>query len=373
MATKTVPMTAIRVGKRHRKDLGDIRSLARSIQEIGLLHPVVIRPDGKLIAGERRLRALKLLGWKKVPATVLDLDKVIRGEVAENVFRQDFRPSEMVAIAKALEPLLRKEAKARQGARTDLPVNFRNVEFGDTRDRLGASVGVSGRTLEKMMSIVEAAEKHPRKFGHLKEEMDETGKATRPYRELLRLKDERRVLALKAITGKYRALILDCPWAYEQNLAGWGRPTYATMNKDELLQLPVPEWAAEDCHLYIWVTNAMMPLACELVRAWEFEHRTILTWVKDRIGLGAYFRNQTEHVIFATRGNSNIRCNSLPNVFHAPQRRDSEKPDEFYSLVRRASFPPYGEAFQRNARPDFVNLYTPRSSVETGTVIPLRA
>jgi ParB family transcriptional regulator, chromosome partitioning protein len=116
MATKTVPIVAIRVGKRHRKDLGDIRSLAQSIQEIGLLHPVVIRPDGVLIAGERRLRALKLLGWQKVPVTVLDLDKVIRGEVAENIFRQDFRPSEMVAIAKALEPHLRKEAKARQGA-----------------------------------------------------------------------------------------------------------------------------------------------------------------------------------------------------------------------------------------------------------------
>jgi hypothetical protein len=63
----------------------------------------------------------------------------------------------------------------------------------------------------------------------------------------------------------------------------------------------------------------------------------------------------------------------LSNVFYAPQRGDSEKLGEFYSLVRRASFPPYGEAFQRKARPDFVNLYAPRSSVETGTVIPLRA
>jgi ParB family transcriptional regulator, chromosome partitioning protein len=75
MATKTVPIAAIRVGKRHRKDLGDIRSLARSIQEIGLLHPVVIRPDGKLIAGERRLGALKLLGWTKVPVTWLTWTK----------------------------------------------------------------------------------------------------------------------------------------------------------------------------------------------------------------------------------------------------------------------------------------------------------
>jgi N6-adenosine-specific RNA methylase IME4 len=373
MATKTVPITTIRVGKRHRKDLGDIRSLARSIAEIGLLHPVVVRPDGVLIAGERRLRAVKLLGWKKVPATVLDLDKVIRGEVAENVFRQDFRPSEMVAIAKALEPLLRKEAKARQGARTDLPVNFRNVEFGETRDRLGASVGVSGRTLEKMMTVVEAAEKHPRKFGHLKEEMDKTGRTSRPYRELLRLKDEQRVLTLRPITGKFRTLIIDPPWKYDGSRVGWGRPSYCTMTQDELLALPVPKWAEDKCHLYCWTTNPMMPEAYALVRAWGFEQKTLLTWVKPRFALGAYFRNQTEHVIFATRGSDNTRSDSLSNVFYAPQRRDSEKPTEFYSLVRRASFPPYGEAFQRNARPDFVNLYAPRSSVETGTVIPLRA
>jgi ParB family transcriptional regulator, chromosome partitioning protein len=62
---KAIPIAAIRVGKRHRKDLGNIRPLARSIQEIGLLHPVVIRPDGVLIAGERRLGAVKLLGWNK--------------------------------------------------------------------------------------------------------------------------------------------------------------------------------------------------------------------------------------------------------------------------------------------------------------------
>ena len=175
---KAIPISAIRIGRRHRQDLGNVRPLARSIQEIGLLHPVVVRPDGVLIAGERRLQALKLLGWEKVPVNVLDLDRVIKGEIAENVFRQDFCPSEMVAIARALEPLLRKEAKARRGARTDLPENFRDVEFGETRDRLGASVGVSGRTLEKMITIVEAAERHPRKFGHLKEEMDRTGKAS---------------------------------------------------------------------------------------------------------------------------------------------------------------------------------------------------
>src|SRR5262245_30673159 len=88
----TKPITAIKVGKRHRKDLGDIAGLARSIEEVGLLHPVVIRPNGQLIAGGRRLKACKALGWSKIPCTVVDLDQIILGELHENAIRKDFLP-----------------------------------------------------------------------------------------------------------------------------------------------------------------------------------------------------------------------------------------------------------------------------------------
>jgi N6-adenosine-specific RNA methylase IME4 len=377
---KSVPLSSIRVGKRNRKDLGDIRGLAQSIAEIGLLHPPVIRPDGVLIAGERRLRAVQSLGWTKVPVTVLDLDKIVRGEAAENIFRQNFRPSEMVAIARALEPLLRREAKARQGRRNDLVnivKNFHDVG-GKTRDRLGESVGVSGPTLQKMMAIVDAAEKQPRKFADLKDEMDRTGKVTRPFRELLRLKDEQRVRRLKPTTGRYRSLIIDPPWRIagsERSATERVRAPYSTMSQEELLALPVAEWAEDDCHLYCWTTNTKMAQALELLREWGFEQRTILTWVKPSFSLGDFFRSQTEHVIFGTRGKLDTRSDGISNVFFAPRSaRHSEKPEEFYDLVRRASFPPFGEAFQRTARPDFVNLFAGRNAVTGGAkVIPLWA
>jgi N6-adenosine-specific RNA methylase IME4 len=202
--------------------------------------------------------------------------------------------------------------------------------------------------------------------------MDRTGKTSQPYRKLLRLKDEQRVLKLQPVSGKFRALILDPPWKYDQPLAGRQRPHYATMSQQELLALPVQQWAEDKCHLYLWTTNAMMQPALELVAAWGFQQKTILTWVKDRWGLGTYFRNQTEHVIFAIRGNLNTRSDSLSTVFYAPQRRDSEKPNEFYDLVRQASFGPYGEAFQRTTRPDFVNLYAPKvEAAEAGRVVHL--
>ena len=67
------PLQAIQIGERRRKDMGDIDALARSIGDVGLLHPVVVTPKGDPIAGARRLEACRILGWKKIPATVLEL------------------------------------------------------------------------------------------------------------------------------------------------------------------------------------------------------------------------------------------------------------------------------------------------------------
>jgi ParB family chromosome partitioning protein len=109
-------MDRIVIGNRHRRDLGDIGRLKASLDELGLLHPIVIRPDGMLIAGERRLRAAQQLGWNEIPVTVVDIDAVVKGEFAENSQRKNFTLSEAVAIKRALEPLERAAAKARMGS-----------------------------------------------------------------------------------------------------------------------------------------------------------------------------------------------------------------------------------------------------------------
>jgi ParB/RepB/Spo0J family partition protein len=114
MSATTLPLAAIRVGARHRREFGNLDSLARSIADIGLLHPVVVTPNGFLIAGERRLRAAAQLGWSEIPITEIDLDAVVRGEFAENTERKDFTLSEAVAIKRALEPRERDAAKERQ-------------------------------------------------------------------------------------------------------------------------------------------------------------------------------------------------------------------------------------------------------------------
>jgi ParB family chromosome partitioning protein len=92
----------ITVGERHRRDMGDIAGLAASMAELGLLHPIVVRPAGTLIAGERRLRAARMLGWTEIGVNVVDLEDIVRGEFAENAVRKEFTLSEAVAVMRAL-------------------------------------------------------------------------------------------------------------------------------------------------------------------------------------------------------------------------------------------------------------------------------
>ena len=92
-----------KLGNRHRKDMGDIEALARSIEEAGLLQPIGITPDHVLVFGERRLRAYRdMLGRDTIPARIVDVQSVLAGQPTENTMRKDYTPSELVAIVDAL-------------------------------------------------------------------------------------------------------------------------------------------------------------------------------------------------------------------------------------------------------------------------------
>ncbi len=109
----SIEISAVVIGIRHRRELGDIAVLAKSIQEVGLLHPIVVDSEKRLIAGRRRLEAAKMLGWKEIPARTVDLAEIVRGEFAENAIRKDFLPSEIEAIRRALQPAEKSAAKER--------------------------------------------------------------------------------------------------------------------------------------------------------------------------------------------------------------------------------------------------------------------
>lgn len=149
------------VKNRVRQDMGDLQALADSIAEVGLLHPVVVNTRRELVAGERRLRACQdILGWEKIPVTVAaNLDDVVKAEQAEeeeNTCRKQLLPTEAVARGRQVQPVVEEEAKERQKEHggTAPGKQSRKVSgsvTGETRDKVGAIVGMSGSTYRKLV------------------------------------------------------------------------------------------------------------------------------------------------------------------------------------------------------------------------------
>lgn len=136
--------------------------------------------------------------------TVVDLVEIVRGEFAENAIRKDFVPSEIDAIRRAMEPVEKEAAAERMMAGTPAKLSQGS---GRAVDKIGAFAGVSGRTVEKIAKVVEAAEAEPRRFRPLLDEMDRTGKVDGAYRKLRQMQDEQRILSVTPVRGKYRSLL----------------------------------------------------------------------------------------------------------------------------------------------------------------------
>lgn len=270
-----------------------------------------------------------------------------------------FLPSEIDTMARSLLAKELEAARERMAAGGKGGLKLVKVSRPSlTLDAVGRRFDISGRQLRKIMDVCEAASADPDRFAPLLAEMDAKGKVDGPHTKLLRMRDEIRILGLAPVEGRFRTLVLDPPWQ-EDNISEAAGHDYATMSIADIAAVPVESWAEENCHLYLWATNNTLGLALNLLPGWGFAHKTVLTWTKDNLGLGRYFRNTTEHVIFAVRGALKTRAaaRSTRTDYRWPVGDNSEKPEAFYDLVRACSYPPYGEAFQRQVRPDFTNLY----------------
>lgn len=151
---------------------------------------------------------------------------------------------------------------------------------------------------------------------------------------------------------QFRTVVADPPWRYENRASRAAAENhYETMTTDELCRLDVvPEHAARDAHLYLWTTNSHLADGLKVMAAWGFEYKTSLVWVKPQMGMGNYFRNGTELVLFGVRGTLPTLRKDVRNHVMAPRRKHSQKPREFLELVMASSPGPYLELFSRCSR-----------------------
>jgi N6-adenosine-specific RNA methylase IME4 len=148
---------------------------------------------------------------------------------------------------------------------------------------------------------------------------------------------------------RYRCIVADPPWKFQRQSERI-RPRYGLMDLDWIKQLPISAIAAQNCHLYLWVPNALIGDGLCVMAAWGFEYKTVVTWAKFNLGVGNFFRNSSEQVLFGVKGVLPPLRKNARTWFLADRREHSRKPDEFYHLVETVSPGPRIDVFSREKR-----------------------
>ena len=342
----------------------DVARLSADIKENGLREPIHVFDDA-IIDGRNRFRACKMAG---VRPEFLDYqgdeDSLVEFAVSLNLHRRHLTESQRAVVASNIATL-------EQGA---------NLHLGVKISEAASMMGVSERSVKSAKKVKDKAHKSvvdavisgavPVSVGaqmadqpkEVQEEfvkqISEGKKPSAAARASKRAADDDKRISTPKVKGKFQTIMVDPPWDHETfSLAGRGLPEYSVLSQDDLMNGPessdlwIPDWADEQCHLYLWVTNNFLTRGVDLIQHWGFDYKTIVTWVKPRFGMGSYLRSSTEHMLFATKGETlTTRVNNIPTHFEAPLGKHSAKPDRAYEIAELASYPNRLEVFPGRER-----------------------
>ncbi len=371
----------------------DLAALVEDVRAHGLRVPIVTWTDPRtgevlLLDGRNRLEACRLAGLEPRFEAYTGDDPVAYG-LSCNVARRHLTASQRAMVAAAALPALHAEAKARQGARTDIRASLRGS--GKASEKAAALVKVSPRSVEAAAAVLRSG------APELAEAVRSGRAAVSTAAEVARLpRDEQRKLLaampegpilaearaihgrrtearrterleklarlagtaspLSALGRRYPVVLADPPWRYEQSPDDSRaiENQYPTMALEDICALPVVDVATPDAVLFLWATSPKLEEAMRVLAAWGFTYRTSLVWEKDRLGRGYWARNRHELLLVAVRGNPPCPPPAArpDSIIVAPVGRHSEKPPVVYEIIERA-YPglPKLELFARAARP----------------------
>ena len=332
----------------------ELEALAADIKANGLQQPAVVQGD-VLLDGRNRLIACKLAGVRP-EFSEYEGDSPVAFIIGANVHRRHLSPSEKAAVGVDIEPFFAEEARKRQatstgGAKPQLVANLPQAG-SKARDQVAALLGISGRQVSDAKFVKQV---DPDAFERIKAGGISVHAAKREVRRRL---DAKSIPNVAMPSGKYRTIVIDPPWDWgdEGDVSQMGRavPEYATMPITDIESLPIKDLADENCHLYLWITNRSLPKGFRLLEAWGFRYIQPLTWCKPSIGIGNYFRNNTEHILFAVKGSQRLLRFDVGTWFSAERGKGhSTKPDAAYELIASCSPAPRLDMFARQDRDGF--------------------
>jgi len=373
-----------------RRPLRGVADLAASIADIGLLHPITVTPDRRLIAGLHRLEACRSLGHSTIPACILDTDdpRTRLAEIDENLRRADLTVLEQGEHLARREDILREQGKRRgQGA---LPgSNNREVNPAEsagfkTTEIIAREIGISARTAQVnkqiATAIAPAVKDRIRDTPLADQKTDLLTLARLPHETQARVLDQldarpttvRQAVAAVARddsaarhaalpapvltdAGPFDVIYADPPWHYPDSTPSRSLDRfYPTMPLEQICAMAVPPICAPDCVLFLWATSPKLAEAVAVMAAWGFDYRTCAVWVKEGIGSGYYFRQRHELLLVGVRGSPGTPApDARPDsVIAAPRQEHSAKPESVCGLIE-AMYPHArrAELFARRTRP----------------------
>jgi len=357
---------------RRSTDWVKVSELAESIKIVGLINPITIDNDNTLIAGAHRYEACKYLGFDEIECIVLDCDELRTelAEIDENLIRNELDPISIGELAIRRDEIL--DALGLRAKQGDNRFTDRGADSAplQTTANIAKEAGVSERVLQENKQLardltpeskeavrkVSAPKQDAMKLARKPPEEQEAiaekildGKAatvTEAIREVEREKaidtlENIATMQVKQSQGLYDVIVIDPPWdmkKIERDVAPEQVEfDYPTMTEEELSEFPIP--ATDDCHLWLWTTHKFLPTAMRLLDVWGFKYVCTFVWHKNGgfqpFGLPQY---NCEFVLYARKGTPQfIDTKAFFTCFDAPRGRHSEKPEEFYEVVRRVT------------------------------------
>ena len=374
-----VRISDITIGDNRRTISSDkVSQLADSIKEIGLLNPVTITTNNRLIAGYHRLKAYEILGYQEIEANTVSISGLHAelAEIDENLIR-----NELGYLDRGEQYERRKEIYEELYPQTKRNASFKGNQYSsksasdfeqkptfvaDTAQKTGKSQTVIKDEIQIAKNIIPEVKNVIREYDVTKTDAlkiarlepkeqikvaEKLSDGAKSYVDARRMVAKEEVHELPVITGKYNVIYADPPWKYDfaetSNRAIENQ--YPTMEVEDIKNIEVP--CTDDAVLFLWATAPKLVEAMDVMMAWGFNYKTCAVWDKQIIGMGYWFRGQHELLLVGTKGNfSPPLIEGRESSIYGEQRtKHSKKPSHYYELIERM-FPnaQYFEMFSRN-------------------------